>query len=141
MEENSAFFQQQLVRRKGNRHLDILDRPFAPCSSVQPYPAVFHELLAFQFGNDREQQVEADLLRTVRIGQVAGGEYLVRFYLLDHFLHNSHILLAYGLFFHRTRFVERQIQEMDVQIVQAHKTGGSQRLPTADQRLSPADSQ
>jgi hypothetical protein len=59
----------------------------------------------------------------VRVGKVACGKHLLRFYLLQQLHRQQDILLAYGVLLGLARFVKRQRLEMDIAVRQPREAG------------------
>ncbi len=78
---------------------------------------------------------QADAVRAVRIGQVAGGVDLVRLDLLQQLGDDADVLLAERLLADLAGLVERHVQEVQVLDRHAAIAGGGPRFAAADQRL------
>ena len=70
--------------RERDGHLDFFRLPFLPGAAIEPDFAVFEPgLRSFRRSKRFEDGGQADAVRAVRIGEIAGGVNLVRFELLQ----------------------------------------------------------
>ena len=106
----------ELFGADGHGHLDVLDFPLRPCTAVHPDAAVLQPLGAgFLLQVDGgEDAVRADAVGAVRVGQVAGHEYLVRLHLAEQVADDFHVGLADGVLLDAARLIERQVEEVAV---------------------------
>ena len=77
--ENRVTFLTQLFGAQGHSHFDVVDFPFGPGTTIHPDAAIFHPLFVLDFVDSGQNGIEANLVSSVRVGQVAGYENLVRF--------------------------------------------------------------
>src|SRR6185312_13137593 len=86
-----------------------------------------------------EDDVQAYLMGSVRIGEVAGAIDLIRLQLPQQTDRQLDIAFAHRLFFDGPRFIERQVHEMDVLLREADIAAGGLGFATADQALDGPD--
>ena len=78
-------------------------------------------------------------MRAMRIGKIAGAIHLLWFELTEKLHGLQDIGLAHGFFLDGTRFVERQVHEMDVLILESYIPAGSAGFAATDQALDGTD--
>ncbi len=121
--------------RDGHGHLDLLGLPLLPRAAVEPDFAVVVPRLALHAVDGLEDGAEADAVRAVRVGQVAGGVDLVRLDLLQQVHDDLDVLLAERLLAHAAGLVERHVQEVQLLIRNAAVAAGGAGFAAADQAL------
>ena len=131
--ENSAAFLEQLLRADGHGHLDFMDGPLMPGAPVEPHPAVLHPILILQALERFYNGVEANAVGIMRVGQVAGGVYLMRLDLCQQVHDDLDIGFAEIAFSAPAGFVERHIEEVDMLVIQSAKTGAGAGFTPSDQ--------
>ena len=131
----------ELFGADGHGHLNVLDFPLGPCTAVHPDAAVLQPLSAgFLLQVDGgEDAVRADAVGAVRVGQVAGHEYLVRLHLAEQVADDFHVGLADGVLLDATRLIERQVEEVAVGQRDVVVRAGRACLAAADKALDGQD--
>ena len=71
----------QLLRTDGNGHLDVVHLPLCPSTPIHPDTAVTHPFLILHLVDSRQDRIQADLMRAMRIGQVTRHEHLIGLHL------------------------------------------------------------
>ena len=116
MFEDAVALCTKLLWRHRHAHLDVLDFPFSPSSTIHPYAAVvnpFRSCLLFEV--ERCQNGIGTLaVSAVRVGKVARYVYLMRLNLLQQFAYYLHILLGHGQLLYLARLVEGQVEEVNL---------------------------
>ena len=78
--EDGVALEAELFGAEGHGHFDVVDFPFGPCAAVHPCVAVLHPGFVEELVDGGEHGVEAYAVGAVGVGEVAGHEYLVGFY-------------------------------------------------------------
>ena len=74
-------------------------------------------------------------MRAMRIGQVGSHVYLMRLDLLQQLLNDVHIALRHGQLLNLATLVERQVEEMNMILLNTIISTGIARLTTTDESL------
>lgn len=116
MLEDGVALGAEFLRAHGHTHLDVLDFPFSPRTTVHPDAAVLEPLGTgvLLFVDSCKDGVGTLAVGTVGVCQVAGNEYLVGLNLAEQFAYNLNILLGHGEFLYLAALIERKVKEVDV---------------------------
>ncbi len=90
-----------------------------PGPAIQPQPAILHPGALLQLPEGAKNSIQTNPVRTVRIGQIAGGIYLVGFHFFHQFHDDAHVVFTDGLFAGASGFVKRHVQKVNVVVGQA----------------------
>src|SRR5690606_10458150 len=105
-----------------------------PRTSVKPQPAVFRPRFGFAEACHRlVDDIEAHLMRAVRIGKVAGGENLMGLYPLEQFHGSYDVVFEIQVFTVFAAVVEGQVLEVDILVGQSGKAGAGNGLALSDE--------
>ena len=128
-------FETQLLRRDRHGHLHVVHFPFRPSATIHPDTAVLHPLLVLHLIDSGQDSVETNLMRPMRIGQVASHKHLIRLNLLEQRLHDVLIHLAQLILLDHTGLIERQVEKMHMVVLHARITASVAGLLPADRSL------
>ena len=127
-----------LVRAERNGHIHAADFPLHPGSPVEPHVGVLKPGLPFflELLDSLQCGFGADTVGSVRVGQVACHEHLVRAQSLEQVLDDVEVSLGARHLLHAAGLVERQVEEVDIGIViEAERTVCPAGLAAADGSL------
>ena len=92
----------------------MVDFPFCPCTAIHPYTAILHPFLILDIVNSRKNRIQTNTMSAMRVGQVSGNKNLIRLNFFKKIFDNISIYLGQISFFNCSRFIKRQIQEMNI---------------------------
>ena len=111
-----------MVGRHRHGHFNLMDFPLRPRPTVEPDPAIFHEIFMLQRINGRLNGIPTNLVGSVWVGKITGGINLVRLDFFNNIGYNFNIFSPNFIFFDSTSFIKRHVQKMYVCFWNTHKT-------------------
>src|SRR5690606_39070562 len=118
-------------------HFNLVDLKFMPRTAVKPEPAIAGPRFCFAQSHHRfVDDIEAYLMRAVRIGEVARGKDLVRLDPLEQLHRSNDIVFKIQLLTVLTPIIEGKVLEMDIFIRQPRETSAGNGLAFADKPLN-----
>src|SRR5699024_12419378 len=104
--ENSLSLFGKLTRTNGYSHLNFVNIPLLPCTAVRPNLAVLEPLIFLAFFKGQEDGFQAYPMGAMRVGQIAGGIYLMRLYFAHQVNGKFNMGLVKRLLFNGARFIK-----------------------------------
>ena len=129
-------FHNQLVGRQGHGHVHHAEVPLHPGAAVEPQVALLHPVVVLDDFEGAQYGLHAGTVRSVRVGQVAGGVDLVGLHLAQQLDDDVDVLLGELALLDTARLVEREVEEVGVCVgIQAERAYGGAGFGAADRTL------
>ena len=120
--EDRISLEAKFLGTHGDSHLDVIDLPLCPRTSVHPYATVIEPRFTLHDIDRRKGCIETDLVRTMRVGQVSGDEYLMWADLPEEVDDDIDVFVGEVALLDHPSLVEWQVEEVDVIVLESDET-------------------
>ena len=141
MLEDRVTLGSQLLRTQWNAHLDVLNLPLCPSTTIHPDAAVLQPLCTslLLLVDGCQNSIGTFLVGSVWVGKVASHINLMRLYLLQQGSYHLYVLLCHRQLLNFSTLIEWQIKEVYMVERNLIIGAGSASLTTANQSLDGQD--
>ena len=117
MLEDRVSLESELLRTHRYSHLDVINIPLCPGTSVHPDAAVLKPCFTLQLIESREYGISSYAVCAMWVAEVSGHEDHMWLDPLDEVLDDQHILLRERLLLNGAGLIEGEVKEVDVVIL------------------------